>query len=146
MSDDLWRAYRSTLIDVTLPDTAVRRIRQREQPTGDKWPFTGKHAWILTACNPRSEQLSDDDNLTRHRELGGHLVAQGLTVLPNVGYSPTDPTWSEPGYTVLGCDRAYIIATARSWEQNAIFGWYPDHWEIIGVLMAVESVHGWRWD
>jgi hypothetical protein len=143
-SSQLWAAYRGTVVDVTVPDGSVRRLRQVDRG-GDAWPYAVDHVWIMTACNPRSEPLSESDNLTRHLALGEELRAAGLTATPNVGYDPADPTWSEPGYTIPGAEREVVIALAERREQNAVFGWFPDRWEIVSVLLHGHEVHGWRW-
>lgn len=145
MSEDLWAAYAATLVDVTLPNGAIRRVSQTPNVGGDTWPFDVPLAWIMTACNPRSELLDEAANIVRHRELGEELAAAGALAIPNVGYDPGDPAWSEPGYTVPGADVDLIVELAHRWEQNAIFSWQPDRWEIIGVLLPGRSVGGWRW-
>ena len=142
-SKGLWAAYRSTLVDVTVRDT-VRRIGQVDRG-GDVWDLGVDQAWIMTACNPRSEPLSEAVNIARHQALGAELAEAGITAMLNVGYDPADPTWSEPGYTLPGADMATAVDLARRWEQNAVFGWFPDRWEIVGVLLPGHLVHGWRW-
>ncbi|MFZ4510018.1 MAG: hypothetical protein ACOYNJ_03570 [Candidatus Nanopelagicales bacterium] len=37
------------------------------------------------------------------------------------------------------------VYLARQWEQNAVFRWAPDGFELIGVLMEGHERHGWRW-
>lgn len=144
MSDELWAAYRATIVDVTSPDGRFQRVTQVDEG-GDRWPFEAEQVWIMTACNPRSQQLSEADNIDRHLALGQQLRDRGLDATPNVGYDPADPTWSEPGYTIPAANLDVITDLARYWEQNAVFGWFPDRWEIVGILFEGRAVHGWRW-
>lgn len=110
-----------------------------------KWPFDADSAWIVTAHNPRSMLLSPEVNAERHAALGADIGGLGFAVLPNVGFDPDDPTWREDGYTILGADEGTVLGLARKWEQNAVFGWWPDRLEVIGVLIAGRTVRGWTW-
>lgn len=145
MSEELWAAYLATVIDVTLPDGRVRRLEQQAGAAPQDWPFAEDAAWIMTACNPRSVPLAPEVNAARHEELGRQIAALGLTALPNVGFDPLDPAWNEPGYTIPGIDEASVRELALAWEQNAVFGWWPERWEIVGVLLEGRSAHSWRW-
>ena len=145
MSHELWSAYLATVIDVTLPDGTRRVVEQAREQSPQPWPFDEPVAWILTACNPRSVSLAPEVNAERHQQMGREIAALGLVTLPNVGYNPADPSWSEVGYTVLGGDEQTVIDLARRWDQNAVFRWSPEQFELIGVLLAGRDLHGWRW-
>jgi hypothetical protein len=142
---DVWSAYLTTVIEVTLPDGTQRTLEQTPEQTSQEWPFAEPVAWILTACNPRSEVLSPEVNAERHADMGSTINALGLVAYPNVGYDPDDPTWNEVGYTIVGSDESTVCDIARQWEQNAIFRWSPDGFELVGVLMPGRHRHGWRW-
>ena len=145
MSHELWSAYLATVIDVTLPDGTRRVVEQAREQSPQPWPFDEPVAWILTACNPRSVSLAPEVNAERHQQMGREVAALGLVALPNVGYNPADPSWTEVGYTVLGGDEQTVIDLARRWDQNAVFRWSPEQFELIGVLLAGRDLHGWRW-
>lgn len=142
---DLWAAYLSTELHVTLPDGSVRRVTQTRHQTPQPWPFDANNAWVLTACNPRSIELPSDENGRRHQALGDWLKLEGFKAFPNVGMDPRNPEWVEPGYTILDIEEAAAVELGREWEQNAIFGWSPDKWELVGVLIEARNTHGWRW-
>lgn len=145
MSHELWAAYLTTVIDVTLPDGTRRLVGQVPDPSAGEWPFSDRVAWILTACNPRSVVLAPEVNAERHRQLSQHITDLGLIGYPNCGYDPDDPTWNEAGYTIVGSEEATVCALAREWEQNAVFRWAPDGFELVGVLLPGRNQHGWRW-
>lgn len=145
MSHELWAAYRTTVVDVTMPDGTHRLLEQVPTQSPQEWPFGEPVAWILTACNPRSIVLAPEANADRHEQMGRQIADLSLVAYPNLGYDPADPTWNEAGYTIVGGDEATVCDLARQWEQNAVFRWTPDGFELIGVLMEGHDRHGWRW-
>lgn len=147
MTEQLWQFYLDTVVEVFLEDGRVLSIEQVPQVAGEEWPFEGEGvAWILTACNPRSVPLSDEENAARHQRLGEQLAERGYPYLETVGSEPAgEQPWSEPGYAVLGMTEAEVVELARSWDQNAIYGWTPDAWELLGVLLPGRTKVGWRY-
>lgn len=145
MTDALWAAYLATVVDVTLPDGTHRVVEQVHHASPQEWPFDEPVAWMLTACNPRSIPLPGQANAERHEQMGLQIAGLGLIAYPNVGYDPADPTWSETGYTIVGGDEASVCDLAREWEQNAVFGWTPEAFELVGVLLDGRDRHRWRW-
>lgn len=138
-------AYQATQLDMELPDGGLRKLEQVDELSGGEWPLDTTHAWIITAFNPRSAPLSQEENEKRHQTLALELKAKGIEYLSNRGFDPTDPTWSEAGYTLPGADASVVVELARRWEQNAVFAWYPDKWRIVGVLLQGTGEHGWKW-
>ena len=145
MSHALWAAYLATVLDIALPSGDVRRLEQRHALTPQEWPFSEDRVWIMTACNPRSEQLPHDVNAERHEALKVQIEDMGYTALPNVGFDPMDPTWREPGFTIPGIGESEVRDLATAWDQNAVFGWWPERWELVGVLLDGRSIGAWRW-
>jgi hypothetical protein len=144
MSDGLWSFYLKTVVDVWLEDGRVLAIGQRPEGV-DEWPFgDASVAWIITACNPRSEPLSEEENSERHRQMGETLAEAGHAYLETVGFDPDDRSWSEIGYAVLDADEAEVMALAEAWDQNAVYRWTPEAWETIGVLLPGHSRSGWQ--
>lgn len=142
---DLWSTYLRTVIDIELPGGGVRRLEQIAPTSDQDWPFDETHAWIMTACNPRSIPLSADENAQRHSDFSRAMSARGIRHVPNVGTDPEDESWREAGYTVFGIDEAEAAQWARDLEQNAIYGWWPDRFELIGVLLPGRTISTWRW-
>jgi len=145
VSHELWSAYLATVIEVSLPDGTRRVIEQVREQSPQEWPFIEPVAWILTACNPRSISLAPEVNAERHEVMGRQIADLGLVAYPNVGYDPADPSWSEVGYTIVGADEETVCDLVRGWEQNAVFRWAPEGFELVGVLLPGREVHGWRW-
>lgn len=145
MSHELWSAYLTTVVDVTLPDGTQRLLEQVPEQAPEDWPFAEPVAWMITAHNPRSVVLDPAVNDARHAAMDQRIAKLGLTALPNLGYDPADPTWNETGFTIIGSDEATVCALAAEWEQNAVFRWAPDSFELVGVLMPGRERHGWRW-
>lgn len=141
----LWTAYLTTVLDIVLPTGSVRRLEQAEPASPQDWPWADGHAWIMTACNPSSEQLEDAVNAQRHAALGAQLANEGWAAFPNVGFDPRDPSWREPGYTIPGIGEERVVDLAVEWGQNAVFGWFPDRWELVGALLPGRTIGPWRW-
>jgi hypothetical protein len=73
-------------------------------------------AAFITAWNPRSEQLTDDQNDNRQGALLTEIEKIRLNYL--VGYGQRDD-WQEYSYLVLGIDKDQATAMATRFEQNA---------------------------
>ncbi|GAL37988.1 hypothetical protein JCM19240_2912 [Vibrio maritimus] len=82
---------------------------------------------VITACNPRSRKLSDEENCIKNRELERNL-ADFCHVSVNVG----DPSfeWVEASFAV-DIPFSQACELAQKYEQNAIY------WVENGVLFLV---------
>jgi hypothetical protein len=74
----------------------------------------------VTACNPFSAELSDEENRTRKAGLEQDLRARGLRYLPGIGRHPSNGWPGEPSFLVLGIDLSAAKALGVRLEQNAI--------------------------
>ena len=81
--------------------------------------FSNRTFAIITAYNPRSQVLSNEENYFRHLQLQNVLQKKAFETSPSTGQSP-DGSWSEAGFLVfdIGLDEALEIG--RSFEQHAI--------------------------
>ncbi len=126
MQDDLkerlLQAYRKTSF---FADTRVGRLELR---IGSLCPRLeellanlGARSWVyLTAFNPRSERLSDEENQNRHRRLVERVERLGFSAFPGEGVGD-DGTWPpERSLLVLGVDRRQAIDLGREFGQLAI--------------------------
>ena len=73
-------------------------------------------AAFITAWNPHSEKLSDDENDDRQAVLLADIEKMRLNYL--VGYGQ-GKAWQEYSYLVLGIDKGQASAMATRFEQNA---------------------------
>ncbi len=118
----LWRAYEQTQFYVreSTPELCIRIGSHHEQLDEillehrcDVWSY-------ITASNPASELLSDDENRSRNRELAAHLKSQNLVFYRGEGVG-SDSTWpAETSFLILGINRDAAMQLGRQFGQNAI--------------------------
>lgn len=114
--DELEAAYRATdyRVDDAPGGPFVIRIDERsDQVAGVGWAF-------VTACNPRSVCLSDEENARRTADLEAAVRERGWTFYRGHGVG-RDGTWSpEPSLLVVGIAEADALGLAKRFGQNAI--------------------------
>lgn len=117
---ELLALYRRTHYDVALPggDSATLRIGEPPPPAVTAWIGGDGYAVYLTACNPRSEVLTTDDNEARMADLRRRLYVAGTRWLEGSAAIPGQP-WREPSVLVAGLPLRRIDALARAFGQNA---------------------------
>lgn len=86
--------------------------------TGERL-FGGRPFVLVTAYNPRSVALGDEENRRRNAALEGELRARGLEVAPSSGASP-DGSWEEPGFVVFEVSLSGALDLGRRFEQHAV--------------------------
>lgn len=136
-----------THVEAHLAD-GVKIIEQVETGEKSSWPFAESEVWILTACNPESRPLRDEENAQRHKQLGEQLAELNLNFFYCRGFDSTADAgkeWSEDGYGVVGEVGDVVCELARVWEQNAVFIWRPTEFVIHGILLQGETKSGWRY-
>jgi hypothetical protein len=110
---DLLAVYTSTRIVLEGPPPVVLAGADAI----DAWPFAG-HVTVLTAANPRSKRLSDDDNDLRNVALLGVLRDRGHHVT-SVTASIDD--WTEASFGVFELSRREARELSQMFNQHA---WY----------------------
>jgi hypothetical protein len=78
----------------------------------------GPPATLISACNPRSQRLSDAENARRHQGLRGQIEASGHAWAAARGRA-VDLSWIEPGFLVQA-PMDLIDTWARNWQQHAV--------------------------
>ncbi|OOE98355.1 DUF3293 domain-containing protein [Salinivibrio sp. IB643] len=112
---DLWKTYQSIAFHAPqAPDAAAFAI--------------------LTAFNPRSQPLSDNENYLRNERLAKAMTQAGLRYWPMNGGAP-DGSWFEPGFAVAIAS-SDAVALAKTWEQNAIYWVENDTLWLLPALMT----------
>jgi hypothetical protein len=77
---------------------------------------------FVTACNPWSESLTDEENFKRMEKLRHALRTRSLRWLEGIGQHPRNLWPGEPSVLVLGLSLAAAKVLAQDFEQNA-FVW-----------------------
>ena len=75
---------------------------------------------FLTACNPFSQELSDNDNDARQLALAKELVSRSLQFVEGIGQHPSNQWPGEPSYLVFGLTLEAAKTLGTRLEQNAI--------------------------
>ena len=77
--------------------------------------------WVITACDPLGQALTDGENAERMREFERGLADLGWRHFPVTGYDPRPGgTHREQGFGVV-CDGREAMRLGRKWEQVAVF-------------------------
>lgn len=123
MSDeDLRRAYEATSYVLALPDGEVVLRVGEPAPELDAWlKASGYRDWAwMTAVNPRSRCLAEDENARRFDDLKSVLRARGREWLAGRAVAD-DRRWpDEPSVLVPGIGRTEASALAGAYGQAAI--------------------------
>lgn len=77
---------------------------------------------IITACNPRSELLPDQENSIRNKKLAEMLQGHCRMMRHSRAQSP-EGTWQEPGFWALDIAPERVVKLGRHFEQNAVIFW-----------------------
>ena len=127
--NDLWRAYEQTHFYVRecTPELCIR-IGSHHDQLDQMLRDHQCGAWsYITASNPASEPLSDDENRSRNRELEALLKSQDLVFYRGEGIG-SDSTWpAETSFLILGISREAAMQLGRQFGQNAIVCGSPGH-------------------
>jgi len=117
---DLLALYRRTHYGVVLTDgsDATLRIGALPPQAIADWIGAEDSAVYLTACNPRSQALSDADNAARMGALRERLHDANARWLEGRAGIPGEP-WSESSLLVAGIDIASADRLARDFGQDA---------------------------
>lgn len=117
----LLQAYRETDYHVNGASPFVLRIGERSARLLALHAAHGVSASaFVTACNPRSRSLADDENARRHAALRERLRAEGYAFVEGLGRHPTNGWPGETSVLVLGLARAAAHRLGQDLEQNAV--------------------------
>jgi Protein of unknown function (DUF3293) len=118
---ELEAAYLSTDYEVENFPSGTFTIRIGEsnaELAGLDWAF-------VTACNPGSVRLSDEENSRRMAELEGVVRNRGWCYYRGHGVG-RDGQWPpEPSFLIVGISEADAVELARRFGQNAIVAGRP---------------------
>ena len=119
---DLLAAYRATRYTARRGGLEVALVVGGTSPELDRWlDELGCREWAyLTACNPGSKVLSDEENARRQAELVAQLGRRGFVVWHGAG-EPLAAGWrAEASVLVPGIGRGEAVDLARMHGQCAL--------------------------
>jgi hypothetical protein len=122
VDDELTEAYRQTSFRADTPRGPLCLRIGLPNPVLDALlESQGVRSWAyVTAWNPGSMRLSEDENVRRQHALEETLRRDGLIVFPGEGVGD-DGRWPpEPSVLVLGISRADALALGQRFGQRAI--------------------------
>lgn len=113
-------AYRQTDYRVRAPRPFTLKIGRASQALLrlHTQQGVGSSAFI-TACNPYSRMLTEDENAERQQRLGEALTREGWRYLLGSGKHISGPWPAEASFLVLGMGRDEACRVAEAFEQNA---------------------------
>jgi hypothetical protein len=120
--DSLWQSYKETIVEIVLQEKSLSDRQLYEIWRTD--------FYMITAANPFSKLLTDDENRIRNQELHLMLIKDYQEILTGIGKDSTG-TWAEEGWVVRGGEEEKLILLAKKYEQNAIFKFTQEGREII---------------
>jgi len=89
--------------------------------------------YMITAANPYSQLLTDEENQARNQSLREELSNISELILPAIGRDPASD-WSELGWVLPSRDASPLIDLGRKFQQNAIFKFSESGKQVIGCL------------
>lgn len=121
VSAELIEAYRQTHFRVLTEPATTLQIGQKNQQLIELMRVNRvTSSAFITACNPFSQALSDEENAQRMKSLLQELRNRSLTFLEGVGQHPSNQWPGESSYLVLGLSLEAAKTLGRNFEQHAI--------------------------
>jgi hypothetical protein len=122
MTAALLDAYRCTSFIANAPKGRLcLRVGQRCLELDNLLAGQRVTTWAyVTACNPGSEPLPAEENVTRQRELVRAVAEVGLTSYPGEGIGDDGQWPPEPSLLILGIARDDAVLLGRQFGQLAV--------------------------
>lgn len=119
----LERVYRKTEYQVALPDRQlVFRVGEYD-PAAEallRLSLPIRRGWaILTPCNPRSQEATEELNSFYYHELRDALVGKDDRWLQAINHDPSGSWPDEPGFLVADAEPLWLHDLAARFHQNA---------------------------
>ena len=120
LDESLLKAYKQTTYAVPSLKINIR--------IGEKCPLLDqllqkleRRSWcFVTAWNPQSRLLSDEENQKRNHKLKESLIQSGYIYYDGLGVGDNGQWPPEESILVIGINRLEALEIAKEWEQNAI--------------------------
>jgi len=139
--DGRWSRYPETVlvfagdpaVSVDLREMVPAPVQKGLRALGLDGPFA-----VITAFNPRGEDIGDEENSRRAAALESELQSSGDTFLRVDACAP-DRSHCECSVALRGT-RQRALAMARRWEQISIFWWDGTRFWIFGAISDAEPM------
>jgi hypothetical protein len=138
-----WEDYRSAGFAVDVPQVGRFWVLPAPAGTAAGEFLPGRVGVFVTAHNPRGEVIDDAQNVERHGDLLALVEDGEWTWWPAMGGLP-DAGPHEDGVLLLDATPADGMLVGRRFEQDAIYVWRPDAFELVACDGSRRDVLGWR--
>ena len=139
--DERWSSYPETVLYFSVDPQVMVDLRVEVSPAvrgGLKGLGLNREFAVLTAFNPRGEDVSDAENNRRMKELEAELTSSGDSFVRVDACSP-DRSHCECS-VALSAEFDRAIDIAKRWEQIAIFWFDGQSFWIYGAIESIEPV------
>ena len=122
MNQLLQYAYLNTDYHVDAPGAAFKLNVGCYSPELDQLhqKFGVSTSLYITAWNPFSELLTDEDNDAKQQALVSDITDLGLDIMNGRGIAQSGDWPPEESIIVLGCDESTAITLSQKYQQNAV--------------------------
>ena len=121
LSPELVSAYEATYFHVKADPAFILVIGSKSNELEMLFNSSGyKTAAFITASNPFSKSLSDEENLLRNNQLRSDLITMSLEFIEGFGQDPLGEWPGEDSYLVMGIDYETASELGVKYEQNGI--------------------------
>ena len=146
IEQELWDAYCTTVVTFVDDNGQGFVVSPADGVTGEWLGLGGAgEILIISAANPYSELISDEENLDLETRLKSQLSELGIRFHDCAGQSP-DGQWVERSVMVFDAPLDVIKQLGAEYLQNAIFRWTPTAWECVSLVSAQHFISGWALD
>lgn len=119
----LEQVYRKTEYQVALPDRQIVFRIGEYDPAAEallRLNLPVRREWaILTPCNPRSQEATEELNSFYYHELRDALVGKDDRWLQAINHDPSGSWPDEPGFLVADAELLWLHDLAARFHQNA---------------------------
>ena len=121
ISVELIQAYRETAYRVDAPEAFVLSIDERSEPLEQLYrTHSVSSCAFITAWNPYSESLSEEENSNRQTKLANDVRTLEFELIEGEGKHPNGLWPGEASYLILGLPLDEAKKLGQRYEQNAI--------------------------
>ena len=121
ISPELITAYLTTEYRVAANPPFALLMGKRSEPLAILMAERGvKSAAYITAYNPPSQRVTEEENWSAHNSLRRNLEKRGFVLIEAEGADPSGGWQTEPGFLVLGLTLEHAKEIGKLFRQNAI--------------------------